>query len=231
MEEPAPPPPPPSSSTSIFRQVINSDTTVSLTIHNLTQPILPRSFLKLLEISGDGRLFFPILLSLLLSPLPSTSPLLLSLLINFLIGSLLDLLLVGLIKHLVRRPRPVYNKNMFLTFAVDHWSFPSGHASRVCFTASLFYLSSDLIPDIFLQLKSDMLGSDVFESVKRLNMIVIAWATVTSVSRVLLGRHFVFDVAAGAGLGVLNASFVFHFLNFPSCRTIIHTQTRGTSCV
>ncbi|KAI3516795.1 hypothetical protein L1887_15836 [Cichorium endivia] len=70
-------------------------------------------------------------------------------------GSLLNLLLIGLIKHLVRRPHPVYNKNMFLTFVVDHWSFPSGHASRVCFTASLFYLSLDLISIIFLQLKSD----------------------------------------------------------------------------
>ncbi|KAL7594676.1 hypothetical protein Lser_V15G27569 [Lactuca serriola] len=211
MEKPSRPPPPPS--TSLLRHLVNFDTAVSLTLYNLTQPILPRPFLKLLEISGDGRLFFPILLSLLLSPLRSASPLLLTLLVNLLIGSLLDLILIGLIKHIVRRPRPVYNKHMFLTFAVDHWSFPSGHASRVCFTASLFYLSSDLIPSIFLQLKSGMLGLDEFESVKRLNVLVIAWATATSVSRVLLGRHFVFDVAAGAGLGVLNASFVFHFLN------------------
>ena len=54
-----------------------------------------------------------------------------------------------------------------------------------------------------------------------LNMMVIAWAAATSVSRVLLGRHFVFDVAAGAGLGVLNASIVFHFLNCEFFRSIL----------
>ncbi|KAI3822291.1 hypothetical protein L1987_09880 [Smallanthus sonchifolius] len=208
MEEAPPPPPPPS--TSIFRHLINFDTTVSLTLYNLTQPILPRSFLKLLEISGDGRLFFPILLSVLLSPLPSASPILLSLLVNLLIGSLLDLLLIGTIKHLVRRPRPVYNKHMFLTFAVDHWSFPSGHASRVCFIASLIYISSNLIPNIFLQLKPNLLGFNEFESVKRLNVAIIAWASATSVSRVLLGRHFVLDVAAGAGLEGTAASALNH---------------------
>ncbi|KAL4592484.1 hypothetical protein LXL04_005481 [Taraxacum kok-saghyz] len=221
MEKPTPPSPPPTPSTSVLRRLIDFDTTVSLTLYNLTQPILPRPFLKLLEISGDGRLFFPILLSLLLSPLRSASPLLLTLLVNLLIGSLLDLLFIGLIKHLVRRPRPVYNKHMFLTFAVDHWSFPSGHASRVCFTASMFYLSSDFIPSIFLQLKSGILGLDEFETVKRLNMMVIAWAAATSVSRVLLGRHFVFDVAAGAGVGVLNASIVFHILNCEFFRSIL----------
>lgn len=90
---------------------------------------------------------------------------------------------------------------MFLTFAVDHWSFPSGHASRVCFIASLIYFSSGV------------LGFGEVESVKRLNLIVVGWAFATSVSRVLLGRHFVFDVAAGAGLGILNAVLVSRVLN------------------
>ncbi|XP_076898389.1 putative lipid phosphate phosphatase beta [Bidens hawaiensis] len=190
-----PPPPPPST----IRHLTTLDKTLSLTLYNLTQPLLPRPILKLLEISGDGRLFFPVLISILLSPLPTTHPTLLSLLVNLLIGSVLDLILIGTIKHLVRRPRPVYNKHMFLTFAVDHWSFPSGHASRVCFIASLIHLSSDLIQNIL--------------GVNWLSLIVIVWAFLTSVSRVLLGRHFVFDVAAGAGLGVVNAVLVFRFLN------------------
>ncbi|KAL8216746.1 hypothetical protein R6Q57_023583 [Mikania cordata] len=190
--------PPTSPSTSIFRHLTNLDTTVSLTLYTLTQPIVPRPVLKLLEISGDGRLFFPIILSVLLSPLPSASPILRSLLLNLLIGSVLDLILIGTIKHIVRRPRPVYNKHMFVTFAVDHWSFPSGHASRVCFIASLIYLSSHLIPNVFLQLKPDLVGLDDFDNVNWLNLMIIAWASSTSVSRVLLGRHFVLDVAAGA---------------------------------
>ncbi|KAK1408261.1 hypothetical protein QVD17_39897 [Tagetes erecta] len=210
-------PPPPS--TSILRHLINFDTTLSLSLYNLTQPIFPRSFLKLLEISGDGRLFFPILISVLLSPYPSSSPVLFTVLVNLLIGSVLDLILIGIIKHLVRRPRPVYNKHMFLTFAVDHWSFPSGHASRVCFIASLIYLSSGLASDVLGQLEYD---------VKRLNLIVVGWASATSVSRVLLGRHFVFDVAAGAGLGVLNAVLVFRVLN---CEFFSSILSRKLLCV
>lgn len=207
----------------ILRRLINIDTAVSLHLHNLTQSILPRSFLKSLEISGDGRLFFPILLSLLLSPLSSTSPLLRAFLLNLLIGALLDLLVIGLIKHLVRRPRPVYNKHMSLAFAVDHWSFPSGHSSRVCFIASFFYLSSSSIPNLMAQLRClgfqfadkwiGLLHLEKIEGVNFLILIVCVWAITTSVSRVLLGRHFVFDVVAGALFGVFEGLVVFHFLN------------------
>lgn len=44
--------------------------------------------------------------------------------------------------------------------------------------------------------------------------VVSLWAVATSVSRVLLGRHFVCDVIAGACLGVVEALLVFHFLNY-----------------
>lgn len=84
---------------------------------------------------------------------------------------------------------------MFLSFAVDQYSFPSGHASRVSFIASLIYFYSDVI---------------LFESV---SVFVIVWASVTSVSRVLLGRHFVFDVVVGGAIGVANAFFVFGYFN------------------
>lgn len=43
--------------------------------------------------------------------------------------------------------------------------------------------------------------------------IVATWAFITSISRVLLGRHFVFDVLAGICLGILEALFVFHALD------------------
>lgn len=102
---------------------------------------------------------------------------------------------------------------MSLTFAVDHWSFPSGHASRVCFTACFIYLSTDLIRNVFVQLESDLFGLDDIESVEKFVRVVVVWASATSVSRVLLGRHFVFDVVAGAGLGVVNAFFVFRLFN------------------
>ncbi|PIA50159.1 hypothetical protein AQUCO_01300714v1 [Aquilegia coerulea] len=192
-----------------INNLINLDTTWSLNIHQICQPI-PRSFLKFLEISGDGRFWFPIPISLFIS-LSSKSDHLRSLLIGLLIGSLLDLLFVGLIKFTVKRPRPVYNKGMHITVAVDHWSFPSGHSSRVCFIASFLYLSLDSIVTSWMQLG---LNDSEGNMVNYFVYLVCLWSMLTSMSRVLLGRHFVFDVIAGACLGVLNAQLVYRVLLF-----------------
>ena len=43
--------------------------------------------------------------------------------------------------------------------------------------------------------------------------IVSTWSVATSTSRVLLGRHFVLDVIAGAFLGILEALLVLNFLH------------------
>ncbi|KAM7525600.1 hypothetical protein LguiA_015502 [Lonicera macranthoides] len=222
---PPPPPPSPSPSPSPLRRLINLDTALSLHLHNLTQPIVPRSLLKTLEISGDGRLIFPILLSLILSPLFNTF------LFDLLVGSILDLLFVGLIKHLVRRPRPVYNMHMSLTFSVDHWSFPSGHSSRVCFVASFVYLSSAVVETILVELRSsgveyvetlvDLFGSDEVRAVDYVVSIVCLWAVLTSISRILLGRHFVFDVVAGGCLGVAEALVVFRYVNYETLSSVL----------
>ncbi|XP_073134987.1 probable lipid phosphate phosphatase beta [Henckelia pumila] len=198
-----PPPAPPRAT--LLRLLLDLDAAVSLHIYTLFHPIIPFPLLKSLEFSGDGRLFFPLILSLLLTT--TTTNLLL---LNLLLGSLLDLLLIGLLKHLIQRPRPVYNKNMFLSFAVDHWSFPSGHSSRVSFIATLFYFHSDRVRQVLAALlKSD--PEAVF--VKNFVAIVGLWAATTSFSRVLLGRHFVLDVVIGSCLGVAEGTFVVGVFN------------------
>lgn len=56
-----------------------------------------------------------------------------------------------------------------------------------------------------------------FDDNRALNFVVLllcSWAAVTSVSRVLLGRHFVCDVIAGSCLGILEALIVIHILNY-----------------
>ncbi|GAB2274140.1 hypothetical protein Dimus_008912 [Dionaea muscipula] len=148
-----PPAPPPLLPAAILHRLVNLDITWSVHLHTVTGSVVPRAVLKLLELTGDGRFWFPISISLFLSPLSLHSLHLYRTFLGLLIGSLLDLLVIGLIKHLVRRPRPVYNKNMHRTFSVDHWSFPSGHASRVCFIAAFFYLSIGEIVDGLVQLK------------------------------------------------------------------------------
>lgn len=65
---------------------------------------------------------------------------------------------------------------------MDHWSFPSGHASRVWAIASVLCLNHS--------------GDDV------VLVGVWVWAGVTAGSRVVLGRHYVVDVVAGLWIGV-----------------------------
>lgn len=177
-------------SRSFHHYVITLDTTISQSVHSLFHSIIPRSFLHLLEYSADFRLSFPLALSLYITPIRPAY------LIPFLLGLLLDLLLIGLVKSIFRRSRPHYNPNMIPAVSVDNFSFPSGHASRVFFIAGFSYLFNVFI------------GNSWFL------FAVWAWALLTSVSRVLLGRHFVLDVFAGACFGVLEAMIVFSFLSF-----------------
>ncbi|KAL6007894.1 hypothetical protein ACLOJK_033398 [Asimina triloba] len=215
MEDSSSPTPARPTRASILCRLIDLDATWSLHIHTIFQP-LPRFLLKALEISGDGRFWFPIPIALFLSPIASASPAFRQILIFMFFGSLFDLVAVGLIKFLIRRPRPAYNKGMHLVVAVDHWSFPSGHSSRVCFIAAFLYLSLASIAEAFSHLDRSgnefvgrWVGSDG-KVVERFVFGVCLWSALTSVSRVLLGRHFVCDVIAGACFGVLEALFVFY---------------------
>ncbi|KZV37140.1 putative lipid phosphate phosphatase beta [Dorcoceras hygrometricum] len=205
----APPTPP---RATLLRLLLELDAAVSLQIYTFFHPIIPFPVLKSLEISGDGRLILPIILSLLLTTAATNL-----IVLNLLLGSFLDLLLIGLLKHLIQRPRPVYNKNMFLSFAVDHWSFPSGHSSRVSFIATLLFFYSDHVRQVLVALlKFD--GEALF--VKYFVVIVGLWAAITSVSRVLLGRHFVLDVVIGACLGVAEGTLVVRVLNCESLSSL-----------
>ncbi|CAA7401128.1 unnamed protein product [Spirodela intermedia] len=206
--------------TSPLRRVVELDEAWSLRIHEACQ-VVPRRLLKALEISGDGRIWIPIPIALLLA---SPSPELYCVAMGLLAGFLLDLLFVGLLKHLVRRSRPLYNKGMYLTFAVDHWSFPSGHSSRVFFISTFLYLVRGSLREAaagvvgpspwprwrtVLEDRGLELGHLFLPS-------VFLWSVVTSASRILLGRHFVVDVIAGGCLGLLEAAVVFLFLLHPT---------------
>lgn len=192
-----------------FGRLLAADAACSLRVHSVCRRF-PRAVLAALEYSGDGLLWFPVPIAVLLSPLPSHSPALARLLALLLAGLLLDLLLVGLLKFLIRRPRPVYNKGMHLVVAVDHWSFPSGHSTRVFFVAYFFSLSSGLVREGAEQLGL-LPGSGA--AVDWLVKLLFLWSAATAASRVLLGRHFVLDVIAGSCLGVVEALFTFWALS------------------
>uniref|UniRef100_A0A0D6R535 Phosphatidic acid phosphatase type 2/haloperoxidase domain-containing protein n=1 Tax=Araucaria cunninghamii TaxID=56994 RepID=A0A0D6R535_ARACU len=192
--------------TSMLNCIIDLDKRCSMYIYNknMGTPMgMPRAVLKTLENSGDGRLWIPgtIALWLALALPPLSKPR--WVVFNLFIGLLFDLTVIGFLKFLIRRPRPVYNHGMHLVVSMDHWSFPSGHASRAFFVASFLCLC-------FLEntLWVETLGVRVF-------ILVATWSIVTSASRVLLGRHFVLDVVAGAGLGVVEGIVVYNLLSFP----------------
>eukprot|EP00800_Vazella_pourtalesii_P001850 TRINITY_DN11729_c0_g1_i1.p1 TRINITY_DN11729_c0_g1~~TRINITY_DN11729_c0_g1_i1.p1 ORF type:complete len:193 (+),score=17.30 TRINITY_DN11729_c0_g1_i1:79-657(+) len=99
----------------------------------------------------------------------------------FLIGLILDVTIVGLTKAVVRRPRPRDNiEDMIATASIDRYSFPSGHASRSFFIA--------------------LYACYVLPGLAR---ILITWAFILSLSRILMKRHYLLDVIVGASLGIL----------------------------
>ena len=110
--------------------LLELDQAYSLYLHNQLGNRCPRGLFILLEHSGNGILWLLLIPAVWL--LPSTALSAKCFAINFFLGLLVDLVLVGSLKGLVRRPRPLYNQSgdFTLVVAVDQYSFPSGHTSR-----------------------------------------------------------------------------------------------------
>lgn len=89
-------------------------------------------------------------------------------------------LVVFVIKFTIRRSRPKGEWGAIYRTTDPH-SFPSGHATRAFLLVSLFY---GLGPQI------------VF-------LIVLAWAPMVCLARVLTGVHYISDVVAGMVLGLV----------------------------
>ncbi|XP_074599608.1 polyisoprenoid diphosphate/phosphate phosphohydrolase PLPP6-like [Brevipalpus obovatus] len=98
---------------------------------------------------------------------------------KLLVGLVMDVMVVGLIKATVRRRRPVYRNqdDQFIVASVDKHSFPSGHASRAIYVA--------------------LLTHSLYGEATVIGYLVGTWAMAVAASRIFLGRHHVFDVAAG----------------------------------
>ncbi|KAH8257672.1 hypothetical protein KR038_001563, partial [Drosophila bunnanda] len=121
--------------------------------------------------------------------------------VNMLFGLVLDVVVVAVLKALVRRRRPVASKDM-MTIGPDKFSFPSGHASRAFFVL-LFFVKLYPLHFVFL-------------------MPVTAWAVSVAISRLILQRHYILDICAGAVIGILEAVVVgFFWINEKSAFDIV----------
>lgn len=102
----------------------------------------------------------------------------------FLVGFFTDLAWVGPIKAIFKRRRPHTSDSY--TFAVDSFSFPSGHASRAVYVGH--FLLHNVLPPQYLIMR----------------FLVVVVVGMLCVSRVVLGRHYVSDVVGGIVIGRIN---------------------------
>lgn len=207
-----------------LQRIDEFDKQLSLRVHGRGL-VVPRWILKVLEYSGDGSWSIPLTASLWLAPILLEKEELRSFLFNLFLAFLVDLVFIGVLKGIIRRPRPIYNKGMYLVLSVDHYSFPSGHSSRALMIAALFWLNVSMVKGLwasggtFLEniLPNVGFGIEGFFPAFEICLAVAlsSWALATAISRVLLGRHYVFDVLVGSLLGILEALIVHRLLLVP----------------
>ena len=197
--------------------LLRLDIRASLLLYRNVGQRLPRSFYKLLENTGSGLLWLPLVPVVWATP--GTPLAVRTCAANLFLGLLVDLAFVGTLKGIVRRARPVYNKagDFLLVAAVDRFSFPSGHAARCPADGRMHteakspklaappYEAWHACRAAFLALYATAWLAD---SRPALAAGVALWAVLVAVSRCLMGRHFLGDILAGLLVGVMTTAVV-----------------------
>ena len=111
---------------------------------------------------------------------------------------ILDIIIIGLLKAFARRRRPPTKKpDFFKSIGPDQYSFPSGHASRTILIAFIFSQINPIFDIGYLNFVASIL--------------LWVWSFLVCFSRLLNGRHYLFDVLIGALLGFFEG-FVVSYL-------------------
>lgn len=171
--------------------LLNADQCISARISRFISPHSQRlsAVFTILEYSCHG---VPVITLVLCGIFTISSNNILNVLVNLLIALILDILVVALLKAYFRRRRPSQQSSPPLSIrSVDQYSFPSGHASRSVLLALM--LTESLPPWSVCRLLTTAIG---------------AWTAAICLSRVLMRRHSVLDVAAGIVLGWLEYLFL-----------------------
>jgi undecaprenyl-diphosphatase len=98
------------------------------------------------------------------------------------LGFALERCVYFIAKPIFRRDRPAVALAHYQAFIqpADKFSFPSGHSSAAFLFATVWHLAD-----------------------AQFSFLVFIWAANIALSRVMLGVHFISDVIAGAGIGIL----------------------------
>ncbi|KAK9973944.1 hypothetical protein ABG768_022058 [Culter alburnus] len=163
-----------------------------------------RSAVTLLALTGHGITW---ICGTLVCLTQSNTPAGQELLINLLIALILDVLTVAGVQKLVRRKGPWDMSPGFLDcVALDTYSFPAAHASRAAMVSK--FLLSHLVLAVPLR------------------VLLVLWAVLVGLSRVLLGQHHLTDMACGFALGFLHFALMETvWLSSGACQTLISIGT------
>lgn len=114
-------------------------------------------------------------------------------------------------QKLVKRKGPWETPPSFLDYlAMDIYSFPAAHASRAVMVSK--FLLAHLVLAVPLRI------------------LLVLWAMLVGMSRVLLGRHHLTDVVCGFALGFLHYSLVeMVWLSSSTCQALISIGTLNWS--
>jgi len=222
-----------------FEAAVLLDHTISAWVHAQGLGLFFYVLLRLLEFSGDGVFLIPGAAATFLAPRQKLTPEVRMFFFNLFMTFIFDLIVVSILKKLVRRPRPSYNRGHFLSLQVDHWSFPSGHSTRALITTTLFglylpmwkdqarriwmpFVVHELREHVIILKGSMSLGENLL--INAIASIITFWALATTTSRIILGRHFLCDVLAGSLIGVGEALFSHRYLLIP-LRTCEYVHT------
>ncbi len=159
-------------------QVLSWDTNLCISINRFSTNQVTASFFKMVSRLGDGWFWYVmLLLPVLLYGMPALIPTL-----STIIVSLTGLAIYKLLKVKTVRPRP-YQVHQVIVLGerpLDVFSFPSGHTLQaVLFTATIGSHFPILLP------------------------IMIPFALLVALSRMVLGLHYPTDVLIGASIGYL----------------------------
>ncbi|XP_041098752.1 inactive phospholipid phosphatase 7 [Polyodon spathula] len=128
-------------------------------------------------------------------------------LMNLLLALILDIMTVAGVQKLMKRKGPLEVNPGFLDYiSMDMYAFPAAHASRATMVSK--FLLTHLVLAVPLRI------------------LLVLWAFLTGISRILQGRHHITDVMCGFALGFLHYKLVeMVWLSSNACQTLISIWT------
>ncbi|XP_058842857.1 inactive phospholipid phosphatase 7-like [Acipenser ruthenus] len=163
-----------------------------------------RSMVTLLAMTGHGVVWIGVTLICLTRSSTLAGQ---EVLVNLLLALILDIMTVAGVQKLMKRKGPLEVSPGFLDYiSMDMYAFPAAHASRASMVSK--FLLNHLVLAVPLRI------------------LLVLWAFLVGISRILQGRHHITDVMCGFALGFLHYKLVeMVWLSSSACQTLISIWT------